>query len=158
MVTNFDNKSVFMPADRKKSIFYMALREGPDAALVLGELESDVLEVLWERQQATAQEVLACLETHGISLSTVQSTLERLMRKRLLKRTKHGRAFVYRAVIDREQLIGLMMENIANRFANGRVSPMISGFCSFVEDSRSKRKARDLAQLLRRFLGKREKT
>jgi predicted transcriptional regulator len=69
-----------------------------------------------------------------------------------LCRSKHSRAYVYQAVIDREHLIGLMIENVASRFSHGRVTPMISGFCSFVEEIGTKKKARELAVLLRDFI------
>ena len=60
--------------------------EGPGSAPILGELELDVMESLWQLDQQTAQQVLDTLQSRGITLSTVQSTLERLVRKQLLKR------------------------------------------------------------------------
>jgi predicted transcriptional regulator len=137
---------------KNKPISPLNSRNGPFTAPLLGELEVDVMEVLWGSGEATAQQVLAELPDHGISLSTVQSTLERLVRKQLLRRSKHSRAYVYQAVIDREHLIGLMIENVASRFSHGRVTPMISGFCSFVEEIGTKKKARELAVLLRDFI------
>lgn len=128
------------------------LEKGPSRAPILGELELDVMEALWQRDDSTAQQILDSLQERGIGLSTVQSTLERLVRKQLLRRTKLSRAFVYSPVIEREQLIGLMMQQLASRLSHDRITPMISGFCAFVEKRRSKRKARALAAILRRFL------
>jgi predicted transcriptional regulator len=154
-LANFDYESVFTVTSAKnKHITPLNLRDGPFSAPVLGELEVEVMEVLWASGEATAQQVLGELHQNGISLSTVQSTLERLVRKQLLSRCKHGRAYIYRTVIDREQLIGLMIEDVASRFAHGRVTPMISGFCSFMEEIGSKKKARDIALLLREFIGR----
>jgi len=146
-----------MASEKNNFLSTLGFQSGPASAPVLGELEVDVMEVLWGKGEATAQEVLTELQSHGIVLSTVQSTLERLVRKQLLSRTKRSRAYVYQTVIDREHLIGLMIENVASRFSHGRVTPMISGFYSFVEDISSKRKAKELAELLRDFIEKKNK-
>jgi hypothetical protein len=45
-----------------------------------------------------------------------------------------------------------MIQTVAARLANGRITPMISGFCSFVEETGTKKKARDLAVILRRYI------
>lgn len=97
----------------------------------LGARELSVLEVLWERDSATAQDVLAALPG-GIALSTVQSTLERLSRKRLTARYKEGRAYRYRVTLSREQLIGGLLRDLANDLAGGRLAPMVSGFVQYV--------------------------
>ena len=54
---------------------------------VIGDLESDVLEVLKDRKQATAAQVMEALqETREIAYTTVSTTLDRLYRKRLVER------------------------------------------------------------------------
>jgi predicted transcriptional regulator len=149
---NFDNQSVFMIKDKKNILSGLACPERLESAPALGDLELDVMELFWERQSATAQDIHAELASRRISLSTVQSTLERLVRKQLLGRTKQGRAYVYHAVVGREQLIGQMIQTVAARLANGRITPMISGFCSFVEENDARKKASGLAALLRRYI------
>lgn len=53
----------------------------------LGELESQVLEVLKDRGQATAGEVLEVLQRNReIAYTTVSTTLDRLHRKKLVER------------------------------------------------------------------------
>jgi predicted transcriptional regulator len=143
-----------MMKDKRNLLAGLKLDEGPSHAPILGELELDVMELLWRQDSLTAQQVLEGLPNRGIALSTIQSTLERLVRKQMLARTKSGRAFLYSRVIDREQLIGLMIQQLASRLAPDRITPMISGFCAFVEKRPSKKKARDLAGILRRFLNR----
>ena len=98
----------------------------------LGEREMDVLEVLWSRGDSSAQVVLDALPGPSVSLSTVQSTLERLHRKSLLEREKSGRAYVYRPVLTRTQLIGGLLRDLAEDVAGGDVAPMLSGFLDYV--------------------------
>jgi predicted transcriptional regulator len=98
----------------------------------LGEREMDVLEVLWSRGDSSAQEVRESLTGKSISLSTVQSTLERLHRKTLLEREKVGRAYRYRTRLTRTQLIGGLLRDLAEDVAGGDVAPMLSGFLDYV--------------------------
>jgi predicted transcriptional regulator len=98
----------------------------------LGERELAVLEVLWQSGQSSAQAVQTALPGPQISLSTVQSTLERLHRKQLLRREKQGRAYLYRAQLNRSQLIAELLHDMADDVAGGDVAPMLSGFLDYV--------------------------
>lgn len=98
----------------------------------LGERELLVLEVLWESGEATAQTVKSAMPDNGISLSTVQSTLERLYRKSLVERVKEGRAYRYGAAVSKSQLITRLLSDMADHVAAGDLAPMISGFIDYV--------------------------
>ena len=98
----------------------------------LGERELDVLEIVWAGGQRSAQDVLDALPGGAVSLSTVQSTLERLHRKELLSRVKAGRAYQYEARVSRSQLIGGMLRDLAQDVAGGDIAPMLSGFLDYV--------------------------
>jgi predicted transcriptional regulator len=98
----------------------------------LGERELDVLEVLWAGGHRSAQDVQHALNGSTVSLSTVQSTLERLHRKELLARKKDGRAYQYEALVTRSQLIGGLLRDLADDVAGGDIAPMLSGFLDYV--------------------------
>ncbi len=98
----------------------------------LGERELDVLEVLWKGGQRSAQDVQNALPGDAVSLSTVQSTLERLHRKELVGREKSGRAYQYEVRVSRSQLIGGLLRDLAQDVAGGDVAPMLSGFLDYV--------------------------
>lgn len=114
----------------------------------LGEREMLALEALWQGGQASAQQVLANMAGAEISLSTVQSTLERLHRKRLVSRSKIGRAYHYSAVLSRSQLISGLMRDMAEDLAAGDLAPMISGFVNYISAQ-----SPELADELTRALG-----
>src|SRR5690606_9314557 len=103
--------------------------------LELGALELDVLNRLWADGELDAREVLARLTRRTITLSTVQATLERLHRKALVSRTKIGRAYCYQAAVTRERLIALLIEDLAERVAEGELEPVISGFLELIGDT-----------------------
>ncbi|MBL8143676.1 MAG: BlaI/MecI/CopY family transcriptional regulator [Acidobacteria bacterium] len=70
-------------------------REVADGAL--GTLERRVLDVTTAMGEASVRDVAAHLDPSA-AYTTVMTTLDRLYRKGMLDRVKHGRAFVYRAV------------------------------------------------------------
>lgn len=97
---------------------------------MLGTLEIAVLEHLWRAPEASAKEVhVAIGEARGISVNTVQSTLERLYRKNLLKRTKAGHAFWYSPKVAREQLVAALINDVLGRFGGDTASSL----AAFVE-------------------------
>lgn len=74
--------------------------------LNLGELEMATLECLWEIGEGDAKRVhLEIGVDRGVTLNTVQSTLDRLHRKELLARRKVSHAFIYRTQIERSELV-----------------------------------------------------
>ena len=101
----------------------------------IGKRELDVLEALWRQGALTSHSTLQQLQSAGISLSTVQSTLERLNRKQLVSREKVGRAYVYAAAISKETIISRMMREIADSLAGGATAPMVSGFLDYLDAS-----------------------
>ena len=71
---------------------------------LLGALELAVLEHLWAAGTTDAKALHAAVGARrGITLSTIQSTLERLHRKRLLIRERVGHAFRYAPALGRAE-------------------------------------------------------
>jgi predicted transcriptional regulator len=66
----------------------------PSAKTQLGPLEQDLLERLWQCENATVRELLEDGEL-GLAYTTVMTTLDRLYKKDLLDRVAEGRAFRY---------------------------------------------------------------
>ena len=98
----------------------------------LGDREIAVLCCIWDGGDSTAREVQSRLAGDRVTLSTIQSTLERLTRKGLVKREKHGRAYRYSPRLSRSQLIARLIRDIADDLADGELAPMMMGFTDFV--------------------------
>ncbi|MDT8409240.1 MAG: BlaI/MecI/CopY family transcriptional regulator [Wenzhouxiangellaceae bacterium] len=91
----------------------------------LGHLEIAVLEHLWQVADASAKETHAALGmARGISLNTVQSTLERLYRKELLTRAKASHAYRYSPRMAREQLMARLINDVVGRFGGDMASAL----------------------------------
>lgn len=103
----------------------------------LGARELEVMKILWRHGELSAQLMLAHFSEESLSLSTMQSTLERLHRKGLLARRKCGRQFFYLAAISQTSMISLMLQDIATQISDGDMAPMISGIMDFVGEEHS---------------------
>lgn len=66
-----------------------------------------------------------------ISLNTIQSTLERLFRKKLLSREKVGHAYVYSATVQRGELMTRLINEVVNTLSDGTSDYMLSAFVDF---------------------------
>lgn len=100
----------------------------------LGDLEVAVLEHVWAVGDAAAKDAHAAIGiARGISLNTVQSALERLFRKSLLKRVKAGHSFRYSAAIGREELVAGLITEVLGRFG-ANSSSALAAFVETADD------------------------
>ncbi len=95
----------------------------------LGELEMAVLEYLWANGAFDANGVHDAIgRIRGISHNTIQSTLERLYKKKLLTREKVSRAYFYQTSVSRDELMGRMITDVVHTLANKDTDSMLAAF------------------------------
>ena len=95
----------------------------------LGELEMAVLEHLWSNGEFDAKGVHAALgKVRGISHNTIQSTLERLFKKKLLARKKVSHAYIYQTAVARDELMGQMINDVVNTILKDNTDGMLAAF------------------------------
>src|SRR5215217_6774604 len=106
---------------------------------VLGELEAEVMSLLWQRPNQTVVEVEERLRRkRQIAHTTVLTTLDRMHRKGLLTREKQGKAFVYAPSYSREQFeLGLAQE-VLGALLGGMGEPALSTFIDLVSEDDTK--------------------
>lgn len=95
-------------------------RAASQRALGLGELETAVLEVLWQTSAPSAvRDVRAALNPErALAHTTVQTVLEKLRRKGWARREPDGRAFLYSAVHSREEAAAQVLHSLLNTAAD----------------------------------------
>lgn len=99
----------------------------------LGDLEIAVMEELWRTGNLSAKDVHERIGvSRGISLNTIQSTLDRLFRKHLLKREKQSHAFRYASNVSKEALVGSLITEVVGRFG-GQDEVAVSAFMEATE-------------------------
>src|SRR5436190_20635946 len=72
------------------------------ACFALGKLERQVLEETWRLGEVSVRDVHRAF-TQRVAYTTLMTTLDRLYKKKLLVRRKDGRAFLYSAVVSRDE-------------------------------------------------------
>lgn len=94
-----------------------------------GELELCILKHVWQEQKLDAKQLTERVQRErSITLSTIQTTLERLVRKSLLTREKHGHAFVYSPGISRGEFMGNLMKDVIRLLHDGKAATILSSF------------------------------
>ncbi len=97
----------------------------------VGELELLVLSVLWRISHGDVKTVCKELpSTKAPTLNTVQSTLERLYKKKLVTRQKHRHAFIYQAKVSRSELMGKLLGDVLDILHDGQMETILSSFVS----------------------------
>jgi predicted transcriptional regulator len=100
-----------------------------DGKGALGAVEYAVLERLWDDGPGDVKAVHRAVgRARGIASNTVQSAMERLYRKGLLRRTKIGHAYRYEAACSREQLGAELVRSVVDRVLRGRTSDALAAF------------------------------
>ena len=86
----------------------------------LTEVEQRLMEILWDRGNATVGEVQAALAPkHAAAFNTVQTTVRILEQKGYLRHKAEGRAFRYYPVVDRSQASNSAVRVLLQRFFDG---------------------------------------
>lgn len=88
-----------------------------------------VLQVLWDRGQATTREVCDEIYPDGSTSQyyTVQKLLERLEKRNCVQRDRSQRVHVFAAAIDRETLIQERLRGLSDALCGGSIIPMLTG-------------------------------
>ena len=89
-------------------------------SLSLTDAELRLMEVVWEKGSVTVSDVVEALPVRiNLAYSTVLTTLRILEQKGYLKHSKEGRAFVYQALVGREQAREKAVTHLVRRFFEG---------------------------------------
>ncbi|MFY9225196.1 MAG: BlaI/MecI/CopY family transcriptional regulator [Blastocatellia bacterium] len=113
--------------------------EHQDSKQVLGELESAVMEILWQQPHQTVIEVEEQLrKNREIAHTTVLTTLDRMHRKGYLSRTKESKAFVYSPCYSKTEFEKGLAQEVLASLLGGLSESTISAFVDLVGQDDSK--------------------
>jgi predicted transcriptional regulator len=89
--------------------------------------EQAVLEALWAMDTATIRQLTDELYPSGTasSFSSVQKLLERLESKGFVTRKRSGSVYLFRARVDRQELIGRRLKAVADSLCDGSMTPLL---------------------------------
>ena len=100
-----------------------------------GELERALLGALWARREATARELYDEVGgPRGVVYTTVAKVLDRLVDKGIVRRRRLGRAYIYRAVAQREDTQRAMARGLIEQLTGGGPRLAVAALVGALED------------------------
>lgn len=113
----------------------MAARRKHSLAEVLGPLESEIMEVVWDLGEVTVRDVHGVLkERRGIAYTTVMTTLSRLADKGFVARRESQPAHRYSASLSREEYARSTVKSVVDWLVDHFPDPAVSYFVDRVEE------------------------
>ncbi|MGI8407204.1 MAG: BlaI/MecI/CopY family transcriptional regulator [Actinomycetota bacterium] len=111
-----------------------AARRKHSLAEVLGPLESEIMDVVWERGDVTVRDVHTSLgAAKVIAYTTVMTTLGRLADKGFLERIEQQPAHHYKARVSRDQYAKSTVKSVVDWLVGHFPDPAVAYFIDKVE-------------------------
>lgn len=116
---------------------------------VLGELECEIMEVLWRKGEATVNEVRTSLSgAQKRAFNTVMTVMNRLVEKGLLRRHQEGKIYHYAPAVERDQFYRQVSLDVSKGLVEDFGDYAVAQFVEALE-SVDPDKLRELERLIR---------
>jgi BlaI family penicillinase repressor len=104
----------------------------------ISDAEWDVIKVLWDRGEASAQDVTEALAVgRNWRPQTVKTLLNRLVKKGAVAYAEEGRRFIYRPKVSRDAVARAESRSFLSRVFDGAVTPALVHFLKLGNLSRA---------------------
>jgi BlaI family penicillinase repressor len=92
----------------------------------LGELELEVMKILWDRGRSSVLQVSEQLSKQkGYARTTILTILQRLHKKGFLKRKKEDGVYRYEPIQKRQQVMGRLLNQFIDRVFDGSSTSLV---------------------------------
>jgi predicted transcriptional regulator len=115
----------------------------------LSPLENAVMQVIWNDQPLTAEDVRLRLEgKHDLKDSTIRTVLRRLEEKGYAEHDVEGRTYVYRAKVEQTNVASSAVRGIVEKFCSGSIENLLVGLVDdkLISPERLKQLAEEIAK------------
>jgi predicted transcriptional regulator len=103
----------------------------------LGDLQLRILQVLWEKHEATVTDVHQALaDERALAYTTVATMLRKMEARGLVAHKAEGRTFIYHAKVEEDEVSRGMADHLLERLFEGSLSDMVSHLLQSREVSR----------------------
>lgn len=127
--------------------------------LSLGPLEREILDILWQRSQASVREIQDVIlgdPDRELTTASITTVLQRLSQKGWVARTKTQRAYAWHPLISRSQAQALQAEDRLNQFlAVGSSPEVVAAFADRLDQS-SVQQLERIAEMLKQARANRQ--
>lgn len=98
----------------------------------LSDAQREIMEIIWDRGEATVSEVRAALlRNREVARNTVQTMIVRLEEKGWLKHRTSGRTFVYCANVPRRTSLGAKVSQMVDRMFAGSADELMTALLEY---------------------------
>ena len=107
----------------------------------LGELEQQIMDIVWEYKHCSARDVLTKLE-HGkkLAYTTIATILQRLYDKRLLNRKEDKSGYTYSPKVSKEKYTKNVAQSFLRKFIDSFGDTAIASFAESVDKLPTKKR------------------
>lgn len=107
----------------------------------LGELEKQIMDIVWEHKNCSARDVLITLEKNRkLAYTTVATILQRLHDKGLLKRTEDKSGYFYSPKLSKESYSRNIAKTFLKKFINSFGNTAIASFAQSIDKLPNKKR------------------
>lgn len=126
----------------------------PGIRKALGDLEAEIMELMWERAPGsgmTVREVFEVLEQRRrIAYTTVMNTMARLARKKLLRAETGDQAYVYYPICSKSEFVSHFVEQIVTDLLVNFAGETTQSLARLADPQAAERARELLAEITRR--------
>src|SRR5437773_9284061 len=102
------------------------VRQSMQGRRQLTELQLAILRVIWDRSEATVQDIWEALHAErGLAQTTVATMLSRLERRGVVTRRAQSRQYHYRAAVTEREVQHSMVGELTERLFDGDVTALV---------------------------------
>jgi BlaI family transcriptional regulator, penicillinase repressor len=89
--------------------------------------EFELMEVLWEKGEATAREMQHALGANRkLAATTIATMLMRMRKKGCIQAREGPIGRIYHAMVERDQVVQRKVNDLVNRFLGGDIRPLLT--------------------------------
>ena len=93
----------------------------------LGRVQTEIMDILWERGEATAREITDALSAKStIAHSTVQTLLRELESKHAVAHEQRDRTFVFKPIVRRQEVAETTTRELVSKLFKGSAYGLVS--------------------------------
>ncbi len=100
---------------------------------IFGELELKVMNVLWEKKEASVYEVQNAIGK-DVAYTTILTVLSRMFSKGMVDRSKVGKNYVYSIKVGKNQAVTSMLDKIKKSVFGGKSFQMVNYLIDNADD------------------------
>lgn len=130
----------------RHSITLIVMNHSPSSRHRLGDLQLRLMQILWDRREASVSEVHAAIHSERpLAYTTIATMLKKMEERDLVAHREQGRAFLYRTIVAAEEVNKSAGRHFVDRLFEGSLANAV---CHLLETNQASREEIDRIEKL----------